>query len=127
MRFLHARQTAYHTNPKLIDEVIYTTYVYESPPPGPGDGQRTRTKSKLPSHHATGDLLGIPELHAGEGENSNNSRSKMKGKFDTSLTEAEIFLFNYGTVVIWGMTESQEKRFLSSMYSSRCLYLDSNN
>jgi len=29
--------------------------------------------------------------------------------------EAEIFVFAYGTVVIWGMTEAQEKRFLASI------------
>lgn len=27
----------------------------------------------------------------------------------------DVFLFEYGTVVIWGMTEKEEKRFLSSM------------
>jgi uncharacterized Rmd1/YagE family protein len=32
--------------------------------------------------------------------------------FDTSVHIPEIFLFNYGTVVIWGMTPSQERRFL---------------
>jgi uncharacterized Rmd1/YagE family protein len=43
--------------------------------------------------------------------------AKRKGsKWDTATTgEAEIFLFSYGTVVIWGMTEQQEKRFLSSL------------
>ena len=41
---------------------------------------------------------------------------KKKSKFDATPTQAEIFLFEYGTVVIWGMTESQEKRFLSSLY-----------
>jgi uncharacterized Rmd1/YagE family protein len=27
----------------------------------------------------------------------------------------DVFLFEYGTVVIWGMTEKEEKRFLSSL------------
>jgi uncharacterized Rmd1/YagE family protein len=26
-----------------------------------------------------------------------------------------VFLFEYGTVVIWGMTEREEKRFLGSL------------
>lgn len=32
--------------------------------------------------------------------------------FDTRIHTPEIFLFDYGTVVIWGMTLAQEKRFL---------------
>ncbi|KAL8828763.1 MAG: hypothetical protein Q9170_006464 [Blastenia crenularia] len=32
--------------------------------------------------------------------------------FDTRIHTPEIFLFDYGTVVIWGMTPSQETRFL---------------
>lgn len=27
----------------------------------------------------------------------------------------DVFLFEYGTVVIWGMTEKEEKRFLGSL------------
>jgi uncharacterized Rmd1/YagE family protein len=109
MRFFHARQTAYHTNPKLIDEVIYTPYIYD-PPTNSGDSRQTRFKPQP----KTGDLLGVSELHSVE--DSGSRTRKMKSKFDTTAAEAEIFLFNYGTVVIWGMTEAQEKRFLSSMY-----------
>ncbi|KAL8952673.1 MAG: hypothetical protein Q9222_001441, partial [Ikaeria aurantiellina] len=32
--------------------------------------------------------------------------------FDTRIHTPEIFLFDYGTVVIWGMTLAQERRFL---------------
>ncbi|KAG5289122.1 sporulation protein RMD1 [Histoplasma ohiense] len=32
--------------------------------------------------------------------------------FDTTIYTPEIFLFDYGTVVIWGMTPAQETRFL---------------
>ena len=106
MKFFHARRTAYHTNPKLIDEAIYTPYVYD--PPCNEAGAEPRPP--------TGDLLGIPELREG----SNGGRHvppERVNSFDVTSTEAEIFLFDYGTVVIWGMTELQEKRFLSSMYA----------
>jgi uncharacterized Rmd1/YagE family protein len=105
MKFFNARRSAYHTNPKLIDEVIYTPYVYD-----PHETQALRPES----HPATGDLLGIPELRESEGGGYTITKKK-RSKFDTTATEAEIFLFDYGTVVIWGMTEAQEKRFLSSM------------
>jgi len=115
MKFFHARQTAYHTSPKLIDDVIYTPYMYDPPPANPNNGRQTKMKFKPGPQHQTEDLLGIPELHSGVGED-NTGRNKKKSKFDDVSAGAEIFLFSYGTVVIWGMTEAQEKRFLTSMF-----------
>ena len=105
MKFFNARRNAYHTDAKLIDDVIYTPYVYDPP-------------SNTPIHSApTGDLLGIPEIRVqGDSENNRMATKKKKfSKFDTTASEAEIFMFEYGTIVIWGMTEAQEKRFMSSM------------
>jgi len=105
MKFFNARRSAYHTNPKLIDEVIYTPYVYY-----PSDAPPLRPDS----YATTGDLLGIPELRE-NGDDEPMITKKKRSKFDTTATEAEIFIFDYGTVVIWGMTEAQEKRFLTSI------------
>lgn len=107
MKFFNARKSAYHTNPKLIDEVIYTPYVYD--PPSSNDPRHSRPDNHTP----TGDLLGIAELRQNGGDDEGKRRKK--SKFDTTAAEAEIFLFAYGTVVIWGMTEPQERRFLSSL------------
>jgi uncharacterized Rmd1/YagE family protein len=88
---------------------LYTPYAYE-----PKVNQEANGKS-LPE---SGDLLGIPELHPPVSEAEENgipAKRKKISKFHAVPTEAEIFIFNYGTVVIWGMTEAQEKRFLSSM------------
>ncbi|KAF8157014.1 cytoplasmic protein [Crassisporium funariophilum] len=113
MKFFNARRNAYHTDPKLIDEVIYTPYVYDPPPNLHGSWQ-----SQGNSHARTGDLLGIPELREDGGDSDHEreaAKKKKSSKFDTTATEAEIFIFDYGTIVIWGMTEPQEKRFLSSI------------
>ena len=179
MKFFNARRTAYRTNPRQIDDVIYTTYSYGSPDPPsaaaphenssppldagrPGgvgrgvlgrgtrrgtasvkwrssgsDGETTTaTAVETPdrvlvdtgaatyvpppafaSEAATADLLGVPELAATDAVTAGAAPTKRKGsKWDTATTgEAEIFLFSYGTVVIWGMTEQQERRFLSSL------------
>jgi uncharacterized Rmd1/YagE family protein len=178
MKFFNARRTAYRTNPRQIDDVIYTTYSYGplDPPSGaapdenspplvagrPGgvgrgilgrgtrrgtasvkwrssgsDGETTTatavdtpdptqveagaaTYGPQPApapQAATGDLLGVPELAATDAVPAGAVPMKRKGsKWDTAGTdEAEIFLFSYGTVVIWGMTEQQERRFLSSL------------
>ncbi|KAJ7512078.1 hypothetical protein B0H11DRAFT_1949658 [Mycena galericulata] len=115
MEFLNARKSAYHTNPKLIDEVLYTPYAFRP------QSSSERNPSARHSHlHPTGDLLGIPELRQEEeasdaGESEEPVKVKKRSKFDTTTMEAEIFLFEYGTVVIWGMTEPQERRFLSSI------------
>lgn len=115
MKFFQARRNAYHTEPKLIDDVIYTPYMYDPPP----NAHDTR-QSQASSHAPVGDLLGIPELREdAESEADVPPKKQKSSKFDTTAAEAEIFLFDYGTVVIWGMTEAQERRFLSSMYVCR--------
>jgi len=112
MKFFNARRETYHTNPQLIDEVIYTPYLYK--PGVPQTSQGTGQGAEIPP---TGDLLGTPNLLL-ENDSSPHIR-KRSTKFTETPTQAEIFLYEYGTVVIWGMTEAEEKRFLSSM----CGYL----
>lgn len=108
MKFFNVRRESYHTNPQLIDEVIYTPYSYK--PAIPQTSQGTGQGTEIPP---TGDLLGTPDLLADNG--SSPHIRKRSTKFTEPPTQAEIFLFEYGTVVIWGMTETEEKRFLSSM------------
>ena len=160
MKFFNARRTAYRTNPRQIDDVIYTTYSYGFPDPpdaapdennAPSSGGRlggrgtrrgpasvkwrssgsdgettTATAVETPNWEAhtgappAGDLLGVPEFAVADSTTTATpptATAKRKGsKWDMVGTgEAEIFLFSYGTVVIWGMTEQQEKRFLSSL------------
>ncbi|KAK1226863.1 sporulation protein rmd1 [Marasmius sp. AFHP31] len=105
MKFLNARRNAYHTNPKLIDEVIYSPYSYHGP--ANDDAQNSSNMSR------EADLLGVPELRPSSGDEMRTI--KRKGRFDASNTEAEIYIFDYGTVVVWGMSEAQEKRLLSSL------------
>ena len=40
--------------------------------------------------------------------------------FDTTVDTPEVFLFEYGTVVIWGMTLAQEERFLKEISKFEC-------
>lgn len=129
MRFFNARKSTYHTNPRIIDDVIYTPYAYDPPSSRHVhfSSQSQHTDSPSPAREA--DLLGVPELAPGEsahngadalvephmGSNVAAKQKRKKSKFEEVPTEAEIFMFQYGTVVIWGMTEAEEKRFLSSM------------
>jgi len=122
MKFFNARRNSYHTNPRIIDDVIYTPYVYDPHSEDPSSSQRRVHFQSQSGQEQTGDLLGVPELAPGEangavasGLDSERPKSKKRSKFSETPTVAEIFLFRYGTVVIWGMTEAQEKRFLSSL------------
>lgn len=127
MKFFNARKGAYHTNPRLIDEAIYTTYSYGSRTSTVGEGGDKGPPITAENSKAkVGDLLGIPELQdpqpgepvfeSGLSEGAVVKDGKKRKKFDQGAsTGAEIFMFNYGTVVIWGMSESEERRFLSSM------------
>ena len=125
MKFFTARRSSYHTNPRIIDDVIYTPYVYDPPNAAQRQVHFQPGPERVPT--STGDLLGVPELAPGgstldtqpsapeEVGRDPKLKKPKRSKFEEVPTEAEIFLFEYGTVVIWGMTEAQEKRFLSSM------------
>ncbi|KIM59110.1 hypothetical protein SCLCIDRAFT_1188115 [Scleroderma citrinum Foug A] len=111
-KFFHARREAYRTDPKTIDdEVVYTSYSYElSASP---DAHMNPKRSSQ-----TGDLLGVPELSplvSSRHDSPSDVKKIKRSKFYAVPTEAEVYVFSYGTVVIWGMTEAQERRFLSSI------------
>ncbi|CAE6456628.1 unnamed protein product [Rhizoctonia solani] len=126
MKFFLARKSAYLTAPQLFDEVLYTPYSYDSNPPT----QQSRTKPIA----SEGDLLGVPELapadnvtpvelytpqldtHASsEIYTSPNGKHSSNKPWAEEPTQPEVFMFAYGTVVLWGMTEAQERRFLTSL------------
>jgi uncharacterized Rmd1/YagE family protein len=164
MKFFNARRSAYRTNPRQVDDVIYcirhTPNTPDPPaaspdennaPPSGGrlggiggcgpqrgpasvkwcssglDGETTATAVETPNWEVghtgapaptpAGDLLGVPELAIIETTMTATpptATAKRKGsKWDMVGTgDAEIYMFSYGTVVIWSMMEQQEKRFL---------------
>ena len=67
---------------------------------------------------------GVTLLENGESSVPNHTASEMEQPhpptpdtldFDTQVHTPEVFLFEYGTVVIWGMTLAQEERFLKDI------------
>jgi uncharacterized Rmd1/YagE family protein len=128
MKFFLARKSAYLTAPQLFDEVLYTPYSYDSKSPT----EQPRPKPVT----SEGDLLGVPELAPADNlditspelytpeldthtspeiyTSPNGKHSSIK-PWTEEPTQPEVFLFAYGTVVLWGMTEAQERRFLTSL------------
>ena len=99
-----------------------------APPAGTANAGPVRVHFQDASRQqgATGDLLGVPELAPGasdaEEQQPPKGKGRRKSKFAETPTEAEIFIFEYGTVVIWGMSEAQERRFLSSLQVCRSFF-----
>jgi len=82
------------------------------------------------THQRTEELLdltteaGDTSLENGESSVPNHTQFEMEQPeplrldtldFDTQVHTPEVFLFEYGTVVIWGMTLAQEQRFLKDI------------
>ncbi|MCJ1475271.1 hypothetical protein MMC13_003933 [Lambiella insularis] len=79
-----------------------------------------RREDLLDLHTEAGDT----SLENGEGSIPNHTPAEMEQPqpptpdildFDTQVHTPEVFLFEYGTVVIWGMTLAQEQRFLKDI------------
>ncbi|KAM4054672.1 ACR, yagE family protein [Hirsutella rhossiliensis] len=126
MRFLKGRGKARGANPKRIDECIYTPYAYTKPaqvahPPS------LRTQ---PRRHSTGGGSFDDDAHL-QAARADLRDSSDEGlllssvaeevpvhapddlpDFDVQVHTPEVFLFDYGVIVVWGMLESQEARFL---------------
>ncbi|KAK4252093.1 hypothetical protein C7999DRAFT_37071 [Corynascus novoguineensis] len=134
-RFLKGRGKTRGANPKLIDECIYTPYSYSSK-----QVQMTRQENLAETHsnperrHSTGNLHDAP----GESSHSALGNGLSEGHeaaddilarhisdvslggselvdFDVNVHTPEVFLFEYGVVVIWGMSAAQEQRFLKEI------------
>lgn len=142
MKFLRGRGKKRGAAPKLFDECVYTTFSYEKafdsnfePRPGMVTSDRRYSDSAIETEpHAASrpedaidahsreagdialDMGDDPMLnHSLRQEEYNQSPTAENPDFDTKVLIPEVFLFNYGTVVIWGMTEAQEERFLNEI------------
>ncbi|KAI4253489.1 MAG: hypothetical protein LQ352_003657 [Teloschistes flavicans] len=63
-----------------------------------------------PIPNQTSSIPSIPSHH-----NSHQEHHQNTPDFDIRIHTPEIFLYDYGTVVIWGMTLAQEQRFLNEI------------
>lgn len=133
--YLANRPASYRTHPRLFEaECLYTQYL---PPPSSTSGIHRSPMTK--AHHVPeGQLVdvdsgssrstdeykrrpGVVKRPGGLGRRREDSSTNGNGN-DTDDDDWEeedwvpdVFLFEYGTVVIWGMTEKEEKQFLRSL------------
>ncbi|CDU26053.1 related to RMD1-cytoplasmic protein required for sporulation [Sporisorium scitamineum] len=135
-KWLNARRSSHQTNVLTFDECVYSTYTYKHVdearglvPAVNGNGNGKHRSTQRESLTKTGDLLGIPELHPdsqqqppkdastqpqdGTTEAANSKRKRSRFSVDDIVPE--LFIMDYGTIVIWGMTLQEEKRFLREL------------
>lgn len=145
MRFLKGKVKIRGAAPKLFDECIYTPYNYrksglekvasssmaeEYPRKRPRRYSDSAVEVDTHSEQRREDLIdlhtqgGDISLDNGESSAPNHTPQEMQQPselslatldFDTQVHTPEVFLFDYGTVVIWGMTLQQEHRFLKEI------------
>ena len=157
MRFLKGKTRTRSTNPKLIDECIYSPYNYAAGKVA----ERTEVVNQIQEQpiatherrHSTGQVeehteslrrdhltdsrlnrqddnptdvqngynhgrdidndLAYPPHPDDESPMHDSPSSRMyDADFDTQVHTPEVFFFDYGVVVIWGMSLAQEQRFL---------------
>jgi len=143
MRFLKGRGKTRQAVPKLFDECIYTPYQYNKPAKTEEEPiaevrssqQRRFSDSAIEveehSERRRGDLIDLQNETAafddsnaiGESATAEDAGALLTPTierpdtpdFDTSVHVPEVFLFDYGVVVIWGMSLKEEQRFLKEM------------
>lgn len=120
MRFFKGRGKTRGANPKLIDECIYTPYAYAKP---------SSPRSPRQRRHSTGgdlyeaDALGqssppLPQPPEADAYHDVVADDRLPTviepapELDVQVHTPEAFLFDYGVIVVWGMTEAHEARFL---------------
>ncbi|KAJ6108694.1 hypothetical protein N7523_010017 [Penicillium sp. IBT 18751x] len=140
IKFLKSRSKTRGANPKLYDECVYSPFDYQYEekqkgtrifPNAGGNGPMERrpserrysdsavevednTKSRredlIDFRDEAGHVADVTPEHAVAATQSDEHFD-----IDTTIHTPEVFLFDYGTVVIWGMTPAQESRFLSDI------------
>lgn len=102
-RFLKARAATRGSAPKKFDECVYTPFSY------------THEQPRAISPQASEDLISLhsgPILEVGEGDSDDRSLYNFVAQQNQAILTSDVFLFQYGVVVIWGMSLEDERHLL---------------
>ncbi|KAF2862335.1 DUF155-domain-containing protein [Piedraia hortae CBS 480.64] len=150
MRYLKSKTRSRSAAPKRFDECIYTPYSYSlegerrSGEPSTGETEvqshsvRRFSDSRLVvEENAERRRDTLLDMQQTEGESITPAEETavvdeepvrpMTPDFDTVVHIPEVFLFEYGVVVIWGMSVREEKRFLKELSKFESEKLDDDN
>ncbi|KXJ94677.1 hypothetical protein Micbo1qcDRAFT_173460 [Microdochium bolleyi] len=88
------------------DAMETTASAVEDQPHSYSNGRDVNNDLAYPTHHHDQNSLGNEHL---------NDHRQQDPDFDTQVHTPEVFIFDYGVVVIWGMTLAHEQRFLKDI------------
>ncbi|EPS38272.1 hypothetical protein H072_7944 [Dactylellina haptotyla CBS 200.50] len=116
MKFLKSKATTRGSNPKQFDECIYTpfSYLYQKRVREQTEQDLIDFQELTMSESATAAVVGPQSPDSPTMDRAQGSADALSF-VDTHLITPEVFLFEYGVVVIWGMTLQEEKRFLKDI------------
>lgn len=140
MRFLKGKSRGRKALPKQFDECIYSPYQYTKPDKKPeaagevrsqpqrrfsdsaieveGNAERRR-EDILDFHNEAGDIATDEQDAAVLNDLAQDMEPAQERQntpdFDTAVHIPEVFLFEYGVVVLWGLSLQQEQRFLKEI------------
>jgi uncharacterized Rmd1/YagE family protein len=145
IRFLKSRSKTRGANPKRYDECVYSPYNYEyeskiksndplSPeshrplidlhhplPNLPNERRYSDSAVEMEGNNKLRreDLIDLRDEVSAQPRSSesvpSSSTPNERADLDTTVHTPEIFIFDYGTVVLWGFTPAQESRFLADV------------
>ncbi|PKY01385.1 sporulation protein RMD1 [Aspergillus campestris IBT 28561] len=140
IRFLKSRAKTRGANPKLFDECVYSSYDYDyenkqkgirrmaeenAGAPERPPSERRYSDSAVEVNDTNNvrrenlidfqDSVAHPDGPATSETAVSSAHDAGTPDFDTTIHTPEVFLFDYGTVVIWGMSPAHESRFLSDI------------
>lgn len=119
MRWLKSRKARQKgASPKQFDECIYSPYNYHMPRRNSSEALVMLSEAEaspmapgLRERRFSDSAIDVDET-ASHGASPNDKKDP---DFDTHVDTPEVFLFQYGTVVIWGMSLVEERSFLEEI------------
>ena len=108
MRFLKARAGTRGAAPRKYDECIFTPYSYTHE----AAAGATEDLINLHEHDAAKNMPTPAEAEDGDDGDDTRSLLNFVAQQNRAIRSSDVFLFQYGVVVIWGMSVDEEKRFL---------------
>ncbi|ODQ82044.1 hypothetical protein BABINDRAFT_174625 [Babjeviella inositovora NRRL Y-12698] len=120
IRWLKDRKRVHNTSPKLFDECLYTPFAYKDwrgSNPGSRKSSTNRRTSDSPSRRT---VSPVRDRVASPGIDEQTQPVVMRladegGDIDVTSKRSDLFIFEYGVVVMWGFSVREEQSFLEDL------------
>lgn len=121
IRWLKDKKRFHSTNPKLFDECIYTPFTYKkwNNRRDSSSSRKSEESIEMSNNNNKNDLM---NNNSNNSSNSNNNKKKQLiqlddegGIIDVGKNSTDLFIFEYGVIVMWGFSKHEERMFLMEL------------